>query len=188
RRVLIRSRRRRRVAGLPVDPDPVLPRPRGRGRRDLPRHPPGAGAAVPVHRPLAHRPAPGRAARLRARPPRGDDHRLLPGPGRGPRHRAARRGPGRRPGTHADHHAVARTVAQHLAQPGTDGGGRLMAIVSQQPGRRGRGVELVLLLLGLAIGLYAYLQVGLATEGAPPADIVTQVGVLVVLALVTHVV
>src|SRR5690606_8040580 len=64
----------------------------------------------------------------------------------------------------------------------------LMAIVSQQPGRRGRGVELVLLLLGLAIGLYAYLQVGLATEGAPPADIVTQVGVLVVLALVTHVV
>ncbi|MCM3661177.1 FtsW/RodA/SpoVE family cell cycle protein [Georgenia satyanarayanai] len=63
-----------------------------------------------------------------------------------------------------------------------------MAIVSQQPGRRGRGVELVLLLLGLAIGLYAYLQVGLATEGAPPADIVTQAGVLVVLALATHVV
>ncbi|WP_324650197.1 FtsW/RodA/SpoVE family cell cycle protein [Georgenia sp. H159] len=63
-----------------------------------------------------------------------------------------------------------------------------MAIVSQQAARPGRWVELAMLLLALAIGLYAYLQVGLATTGSPPAGMVTQVGVLVLLALVTHVV
>ncbi|WP_413451674.1 FtsW/RodA/SpoVE family cell cycle protein [Georgenia phoenicis] len=63
-----------------------------------------------------------------------------------------------------------------------------MAIVNPQAARPGRWVELGLLLVALAIGLYAYLQVGLATAGSPPAGMVTQAGVLVVLALVTHVV
>ena len=63
-----------------------------------------------------------------------------------------------------------------------------MAIVSQRAGRPGRWVEFLLLLLALAIGLYAYLQVGLATTGTPPAGMVTHVGVLVLLALGAHVV
>ncbi len=63
-----------------------------------------------------------------------------------------------------------------------------MAIVTQQAGRRGRWVELLMLLLALAIGMYAYLQVGLATTGSPPAGMVTQAGVLAVLALGTHLV
>ena len=63
-----------------------------------------------------------------------------------------------------------------------------MAIVSQQSARSGRWVELMLLIVALAIGLYAYLQVGLATTGTPPAGLLTHVGVLVVLALGTHIV
>ncbi len=63
-----------------------------------------------------------------------------------------------------------------------------MAIISQQTSRRGRWSELGLLVLALAIGLYAYLQVGLATTGSPPTGMVTHVGVLVLLALGTHVV
>jgi len=63
-----------------------------------------------------------------------------------------------------------------------------MAIVSQQAGRPGRWVELGLLAVAIAIGLYAYVQVGLATTGEVPSGIVTQLGVLVVLAVLTHVV
>ena len=63
-----------------------------------------------------------------------------------------------------------------------------MALVNPQAGRPARWVELGLLLLALAIGLYAYLQVGLATTGSPPSGMVTQLGVLVLLALGTHVV
>ena len=63
-----------------------------------------------------------------------------------------------------------------------------MAIISQRAGRPGRWVELGLLALALAIGLYAYLQVGLATTGSPPTGMVTHVGVLVLLALGAHIV
>ena len=63
-----------------------------------------------------------------------------------------------------------------------------MAIITQQVARPGRWVELVLLVLALTIGLYAYLQVGLATTGAVPAGLLTHVGVLAALALGTHLV
>ncbi len=63
-----------------------------------------------------------------------------------------------------------------------------MAIIDPQAGRPARWVELGLMVLALAIGLYAYLQVGLATTGSPPSGMVSQLGVLVVLALGVHVV
>ncbi|MEE6287035.1 FtsW/RodA/SpoVE family cell cycle protein [Georgenia sp. MJ173] len=62
-----------------------------------------------------------------------------------------------------------------------------MATITQQTARSGRGIELVMLALGLGIGLYAYLQVGLATTGSPPAGMLTHGGVLAALALLAHV-
>ena len=61
-----------------------------------------------------------------------------------------------------------------------------MATITQHSTRSGRGIELLLLALALAIGLYAYLQVGLATTGAPPVGILTHGGVLAGLALLAH--
>ena len=62
-----------------------------------------------------------------------------------------------------------------------------MATIMQQPARSGRGIELLLLLVAVGIGLYAYLQVGLATTGAPPVGMLTHAGVLAGLALVAHI-
>lgn len=61
-----------------------------------------------------------------------------------------------------------------------------MATITQQTARSGRGVELVLLALAVGIGLYGYLQVGLATTGSPPAGMLTHGGVLAALALGAH--
>src|SRR5690606_11073527 len=84
--------------------------------------------------------------------------------------------------TEADHHPTGVTHQR------ADDGRRLMAIIDPQAGRPARWVELGLMVLALAIGLYAYLQVGLATTGSPPSGMVSQLGVLVVLALGVHVV
>ncbi len=54
--------------------------------------------------------------------------------------------------------------------------------------RRRRGAELVLLLLGLAVGIGAYAAVGLGLEGTVPADIVGYSGWLAGLAIGAHLV
>jgi cell division protein FtsW (lipid II flippase) len=53
--------------------------------------------------------------------------------------------------------------------------------------RRRRGAELVLLLLALAIGIGAYAIVGLARDGAVPADVLWYGGGLTALAAIAHV-
>lgn len=63
-----------------------------------------------------------------------------------------------------------------------------MATVVPQPVRHGRGVELVLLAIALALGVGAYALVGLNTEGAVPADIVGYSVGFVLLAVALHVV
>jgi cell division protein FtsW (lipid II flippase) len=63
-----------------------------------------------------------------------------------------------------------------------------MATVTPHPVRPGRGPELVLLVIALAIGVGAYAIVGLATAGSVPADIVGYSAGLVALAVGMHVV
>ncbi|MEE6272022.1 FtsW/RodA/SpoVE family cell cycle protein [Georgenia wangjunii] len=63
-----------------------------------------------------------------------------------------------------------------------------MVTITQQRARPGRGIELLLVLLALGVGLYAYAQVGLATTGELPTGMLTHGGALAVLALGTHVV
>lgn len=63
-----------------------------------------------------------------------------------------------------------------------------MATVATLPARSGRLTEFLLLLPALALGLYAYVQVGLAVDGAPPAKLTTYAVGLTVLTIVMHVV
>jgi len=63
-----------------------------------------------------------------------------------------------------------------------------MATVVPHTVRAGRGVELALLAVALLLGIGAYAQVGLATTGTLPVDIVGYSAGLVVLALGLHVV
>ncbi|HQY34043.1 FtsW/RodA/SpoVE family cell cycle protein [Actinotalea sp.] len=63
-----------------------------------------------------------------------------------------------------------------------------MATVAPHAVRAGRGIELALLAVALLLGIGAYAQVGLATSGTLPVDIVGYSAGLVVLALGLHVV
>ncbi len=63
-----------------------------------------------------------------------------------------------------------------------------MATVSPHAARPGRSLELLLLLPALALGVGAYAQVGVATAGSMPADIVGYSAGLVALAVGMHVV
>ncbi|WP_250505462.1 FtsW/RodA/SpoVE family cell cycle protein [Bowdeniella massiliensis] len=63
-----------------------------------------------------------------------------------------------------------------------------MATVAMRPARSGRLTELLLLLPALALGLYAYVQVGLAVDGAVPARLTTYAAGFSVLAIITHLV
>lgn len=55
-----------------------------------------------------------------------------------------------------------------------------------RPARSGRLTELLLLIPALALGLYAYVQVGLAVDGAVPARLTMYAGGFTVLAIATH--
>lgn len=63
-----------------------------------------------------------------------------------------------------------------------------MATIAQVAPRSGRGTELLLLIPALAVGIYAYLQVGLATTGSAPEDLALFAGVLGAVALGVHLV
>lgn len=63
-----------------------------------------------------------------------------------------------------------------------------MATVIPQPARSGRTTELVLLVMALGLGLFAYLQVGLSTTGEPPVDMLLYGGGMAALALIFHLV
>lgn len=63
-----------------------------------------------------------------------------------------------------------------------------MATVATLPARSGRLTEFLLLLPALALGLYAYVQVGLAVDGAPPAKLTTYAIGFTILTIVMHLV
>ncbi|WP_313557899.1 FtsW/RodA/SpoVE family cell cycle protein [Miniimonas arenae] len=63
-----------------------------------------------------------------------------------------------------------------------------MVTVSQVTPRAGRWTELALLVPALAVGIYAYLQVGLAVNGAVPPDLLAFGLVTAAIALAVHVV
>ncbi len=63
-----------------------------------------------------------------------------------------------------------------------------MAVVTQERTRAGRGLELVLLLLAVALGVAAYIEVGLAVDGELPAKLLHHCGALAAMALGLHVV
>ncbi|MDO5701034.1 MAG: FtsW/RodA/SpoVE family cell cycle protein [Bowdeniella nasicola] len=63
-----------------------------------------------------------------------------------------------------------------------------MATVAMRPARSGRLTELLLMIPALALGLYAYVQVGLAIDGAPPARLTTYALAFTVLAILTHII
>ena len=50
-----------------------------------------------------------------------------------------------------------------------------MATVTPGRVRTGRGWEVVLLILAVALGVLAYVEVGIAMEGQVPANLITQV-------------
>src|SRR5690606_28850569 len=111
--------------------------------------------------------------RVRGGPPRADPARGLVD--RGP-HARTRPRRGRHPGPHPDTHADA--CRRH--------GRRVMATVQPGEVRRGRGRELILLVLAVVLGLGAYASVSLAVEESLPADFYAHSGVLVLLAVVLH--
>lgn len=61
-----------------------------------------------------------------------------------------------------------------------------MAIVTHEPVRTGRGSELLLLILAVALVLFAYVQVGLAVESALPADLGRHAAAFTGIAIVMH--
>lgn len=61
-----------------------------------------------------------------------------------------------------------------------------MATVTREPVRTGRGTELFLLILAVALVLFAYVQVGLAMEEALPADLGRNAAAFTGLAVVIH--
>lgn len=61
-----------------------------------------------------------------------------------------------------------------------------MATVTVQKVRSGRASELALLILAVALGILAYVQVGLAVDGALPSNIAWQAGAFAVLAVAVH--
>lgn len=63
-----------------------------------------------------------------------------------------------------------------------------MATVMPVSGRRGRWAELALLVPAVGVGVYAYLQVGLATAGAAPSDLLTFTLLLAGIGLTLHVI
>ena len=63
-----------------------------------------------------------------------------------------------------------------------------MAVVTQLRPRAGRGLELALLVLAVALGAGAYVQVGLATDGQIPAELWRHCGALAVMALAMHII
>lgn len=63
-----------------------------------------------------------------------------------------------------------------------------MATITQVAPRRGRLLELGLLVPALAVGIYGYLQVGLAVNGAVPDELPVVAGTLAAVALVFHLV
>lgn len=63
-----------------------------------------------------------------------------------------------------------------------------MSTVAYEKVRTGRGYELFLLILAVALGVYAYVQVGLAVDGAVPAQLALQAAAFVALVVVVHIV
>lgn len=63
-----------------------------------------------------------------------------------------------------------------------------MATITTSAPRSGRLTEFFLLIPALALGLYAYVQVGLAVDGAPPARLTTYAVGFTLLAVITHLV
>ena len=88
---------------------------------------------------------------------------------------------------HADPHA--QRLAERLPEPRSDElPGDLMSVVSSHTPRRGRNVELVLVIGAVAIVLLAYLNVELATTGEIPPGTLTLVGGYLGLAIGFHLV
>lgn len=63
-----------------------------------------------------------------------------------------------------------------------------MAVVTQLRPRAGRGWELLLLVVAVALGVAGYLQVGLATSGEVPPELWQHCGALAVMALAMHII
>lgn len=63
-----------------------------------------------------------------------------------------------------------------------------MSVVTSLRPRRGRNVELLLLIFAVGIVVLAYVQVELATHGATPANLLTQAGGLLAIAVAFHLV
>lgn len=61
-----------------------------------------------------------------------------------------------------------------------------MATVTHEEVRTGRGAELLLLILAVGIGIYAWIQVGLAMHEAVPENIALHAGAFTVLAVLIH--
>ena len=61
-----------------------------------------------------------------------------------------------------------------------------MATVTPGRVRTGRGWEVVLLILAVALGVLAYVEVGIAMEGQVPANLITQVVAFIALAITMH--
>ncbi len=174
-----------------VDADPVLRDRPGRLRRHLPGHPPvdwpvaalarGRGLECVPRRPVPRRsPAPRHAgAAFLAR-----RHRLLH---RGPQ---ALRGRKRRLVVLlvlVVDASVGYVPVRRLPVRGAERGRLLMATVSIAPARPRRFLELTLMGLALAVGIAGYVLTSLNYTGEIPANLLTQVGVLVAIAIIAEV-